>query len=756
MFISVFIPPITSNNSLINWEYVLPLNYFRAIVFIISCAFLPGSNLYTIFFPKNEISKKFAIEPFFLKITLYPLISFGFIGVFVIIFDQIGLLRESISICLLFVMLTLFFIDIIFQIIRFKNLNITKTQIIISKNTAFVLLFALAISTISIGFQCGWEYLPPGDPWDGIKYANLIGVSGINPLFIDFYPNFWGYISFGIGVLTGLPYINVNTLLAPFNYLFITSVYLFMKSLLFNFKKQYAVFSTIVIALFSGLFSYPLISRLIFVSEFHFIFKSYSYFLFFISIALFFIVTNNKSIDNFEIRRFWKSSDFKVIILGSFFLILSFLTYAFPLLIGLVFLFLYSLFSEKRKKVYVFRFFLFFVLSLIIFFLFFDILLNFYLSYMVLRLFPYFFNPEFLSILDKIKSPYIITYPIFIVLFLILYCLYLVLFKNSKKREKNEQKNNILFKFLFKLILLLFSIFLILELFIISLEEFILNINLSNESFFFLYLDKIYLNLGFIGILGIFFCYYCYKKSKNLFLVLLSWVIFSFLLAFSLTFIENIINYPLQPTDISERNINMMDYWFNRIWFYSIPALSIFASIAFFELLNKLKNYKFTQKYKFLFPILKNIMAISFILFSFSGIVISGIINGSTRFRYSKSAITTLNWISENIPIHSGVLVGDNFFMGVGTDSITFVRQYFFYDIFEEDFNETQCIEKIEYLKSERIQYLLISQFFISYYLNKSDFTKNILLPKFYNITLFNITYSYFGDLSVHYAPYFD
>ncbi len=223
------------------------------------------------------------------------------------------------------------------------------------------------------------------------------------------------------------------------------------------------------------------------------------------------------------------------------------------------------------------------------------------------------------------------------------------------------------------------------------------------------------------------------------------------MLAFSLIFIENITNYPLPPKEISEENIFMMNYWFNRIWFYSIPALCIFASIGLFELLSKFNNFGIFLKHKFLRPIPRNIIALSLISFSFTGIIFSGILYGNANFRYTKTQINTLDWISENIPIRSGVLVGDNFFMGVGVDSITFVRQYFFYDIFETELNETQCVQNIEYLKNETIQYVVISQFFISYYLNKLNFTNNILLADFYNITLFQ-----YGDLSVHYAPYFD
>ncbi|MFW9972880.1 MAG: hypothetical protein ACFFDF_22025, partial [Candidatus Odinarchaeota archaeon] len=208
--------------------------------------------------------------------------------------------------------------------------------------------------------------------------------------------------------------------------------------------------------------------------------------------------------------------------------------------------------------------------------------------------------------------------------------------------------------------------------------------------------------------------------------------------------------FPLSPENLSEQDIYVMDYWFNRLWFYSIPSLCIFASTGLFEIFKKVKHYKILNKFKISPILFKNLIALILIVFSFSGIIYTGVLNSDAKFRYTDTQVETLNWISENIPIYSGVVVGDNFFMGVGTDSITFVRQYFFYDIFEEEFNQTKCIEQIEYLKNNTIQYAVISQFFISYYLNKSDFTNNILIPNFYNNTLYHN-----GDLSVYYAPYF-
>jgi len=205
------------------------------------------------------------------------------------------------------------------------------------------------------------------------------------------------------------------------------------------------------------------------------------------------------------------------------------------------------------------------------------------------------------------------------------------------------------------------------------------------------------------------------------------------------------------PIEISERKLININYWFERIWAYSIIPLCILASIGFFHLHKKIKDSYFLSSKKSVVNSFKYLFFLGIVSFSFSGIVFTGILYGNANFRYSDDQIDTLSWISENIPIHSGIVVGDNFFMGVGTDSITFVRQYFFYNIFEADFNQTKCIEQIGYLKNKTIQYAVISQFFISYYLNKSEFTNNILIPNFYNVTLYQN-----GDLSVHYAPYFD
>ena len=78
------------------------------------------------------------------------------------------------------------------------------------------------------------------------------------------------------------------------------------------------------------------------------IFKNYSHSLLFLSIALFFIISknyNNKQNSELKVKPTFKTIDFKLLILGALFLVLSFITYMFPLLIGLIFIFLFCFYK---------------------------------------------------------------------------------------------------------------------------------------------------------------------------------------------------------------------------------------------------------------------------------------------------------------------------------------------------------------------------------------------------------------------------
>ena len=78
---------------------------------------------------------------------------------------------------------------------------------------------------------------------------------------------------------------------------------------------------------------------------------------------------------------------------------------------------------------------------------------------------------------------------------------------------------------------------------------------------------------------------------------------------------------------------------------------------------------------------------------------------------------------------------------------------YFINDIFEKNVNYTENVEKIDDLKDDDIEYLLVSED----YLEESDssdrvhFVKNYLIPNFYNETEHET-----DDYRLYYAPYFD
>ena len=232
-----------------------------------------------------------------------------------------------------------------------------------------------------------------------------------------------------------------------------------MKSILFNFKESYAVLSTILILMFSSLYIDNPVFSLSMGSEFYFIYKSYSYFLLFISLALFFMFLNNQSKKYYEIRKFSILKKFKFLILGAILLVLSFMTYMFPLLIGLVFLFLHCIFSERSRKLVNFNLFISFLLFVIITYVIFDTLLQYYLSYIIIKNFFHFFKYELLITIYEIVPHQIIIYTILLILFLILFFLKFLLFKILKNKENQIIKRRKRLKIVGKLIIIIFILF---------------------------------------------------------------------------------------------------------------------------------------------------------------------------------------------------------------------------------------------------------------------------------------------------------
>ena len=681
MSITIFIPPISFSTTIIDWNQVGILNYFRAISFLIGCLFLPGANLFKIFFPKNTLHERFKVEPFIIKITLYPLLSLIFLGLSVLILDQIGFLRESITIILFLLIFGLFFSDFIIQKLRNNKIEMYITEINISKYTFMILVIAFAVILISLGIGINAKYLVPGDSWRGISSAIYIGTSDPSPINSRYYyAIFWGFISFGLSILSGLPYINTNVMLTPFCYLSVFSIYLFIKAILYDYKEKYSVLASILIITFSSLTyttglgvenTSPLIQDFVFF----FRFKSYALFLLFSSLALFFIISKTNKPSSFKTKHRLKTEDFKIIILGALFLIYSSIIYFLPLLAGFFLIFLYCLFSDKKK--HNFRIFFHFIFFLFLFFIFFDVLTNFFLSdHLLIQINRFFIiAPNLVDIPKNIRGfliNFILgTIIIFYIIFQILYIKYYNPKKESKHRKNLPQKKflkskirsriKINPKIIFISFLIIFSLFLIIEIHNIILDKFFSDYNLGEKDFFAFYINLIFVNIGFIGILAIYLSYFCFKTNKKTFYVLISWILTSLILASLLIFKTYFIDYPFTiPQDISSRDYHMMTYWFSRVWYYSIPAFSVISSIGLIFLMKKRKKIYLIKK-----RILRKIFDLSsisiLISLSFSSFILGGMYwactykSGYSGFSDSEAQI--VGWISENLPKNSKILI---------------------------------------------------------------------------------------------------
>ena len=766
LLLALFIEPVIGPRSIILWSKIRPLNYIKAIISFIACAFLPGGNLYKIFFPDNSLSKRFKIEPFFLKITIYPLLSFIFFGISVLIMDQLEFTGELIMISLLVIIFGLCFLDFIIQKIRSKNFTVNLREIEISKYTFIIIIFAVGLLIVSLGIQFNTQYLIGGDSWVGIMPANYIGRHNMNAIedrtIARHYPMFWGYIIYALSVLCGIPYVNMNVMIGPFCYLYINIIYLLMKAILFEIKEKYAVLSTILMSIFSGI-SYLYydyrgeVGRLGIMSlcQFYFIYKTFGYLLLFLSMAIFIILTKPNNPLMIKYRQLIASDEHKYLILTALLLIIGFITYMLPLLIGFFLIFIYCIFSENKHRSNNFKLFTMLIFHLSLFFVIFDGIMFYYLSWISYAQFLIFFPITSIKTKSDFMSFYYIIYLFIIGIFIsslaFQYFLNLIFKRNTFNRSKqNLEKNHRRGKKL-TVFLIIYTIFLIIEIIGKSYEYFLNIDSLSRNYYFFYYLDTIFLYIGFIGIIGIYLSYYCFKKNNKLFIILVSWIIFSFSLALLLITKNFITFYPDLPKEIPYFETHMMIVWYQRIWFYSIPSLSIFASIGIIKLIKIFKNHSLIQKKGFYKHFIKYTSISVFIFLAFSGLTTAGMWYGSKKCRLEDSDVLVIGWASENLPRNSKIMTEANFDVERGLQTMTYCRIYYIYKEFKDNVNETENVDRINNLKEKEIKYILISKDYLERSSSLASFIKNYLIPNFYNQSEYENS-----DYIVNYAPYFD
>jgi hypothetical protein len=378
----IFIPPVSLKKIIIDWGNIGFLNLIRAIIFLIGITFLPGSCIYNLLFPNSTLHERFKVEPFLLKIAIYPVISLTFLGTATLIIDIIGVVKRSFSIILFFVILLLLISDLFVQKLRTKTIfKSFSTDIKVSKYSFLILLIALAIIIIALGNFLNSKYTVFFDHYGAASYTYDIGDSK-NTKSSDAYEYhiFWSYISFGISSLCGIPPINSDALLFPFLYLFVTSVYLLIRALLIDLKESYALLSSIFVVTFSGLFyffnAFNQPSFLLYSGMFFFSYKSFATFLFIISAALLIIVLKPSGELMKDITFIRKN--LIIIMLSAFLLVNSYMLYPLLLLPAFsLFLLIILFYNEKKQSFLSFIVFLTFFTT---YYIFFDILFDSFFS----------------------------------------------------------------------------------------------------------------------------------------------------------------------------------------------------------------------------------------------------------------------------------------------------------------------------------------------------------------------------------------
>lgn len=729
MSLCLFIRPITFSTTVIAWKEVTFLNLFRSIVYLFGLGFLPGAFLFNLIFPDITLFKRFKVEPFVIKIAFYPLLSFLMLGVCVLIIDNIGFVGGEFYVFFIYIfILNLGFLDFIIQFFRSKEnhkqdlFSKRNTSINISRSTFIILIISIGVILISLGILDAIKYLISGDSWTGIKPAIYIAKPLIKP--IDYgkefrYPIFWGYISYGFSVLSGIPLVNINALLAVFCYLHIIISYLFMKAILYNFKPKYIIFSTILLSIFSGLFFispfeeeqaivssiFLNIGALNYIGQLSFIYKSFSLYLLYFALALFIIATKTNG-ENHLLHR--KSSEkYKLIIISALFLIISYIIYMLPLIIGLLFIFTYVLFMDN--KIQNLKIFYVFIISLFLIFITFD--------FMTEGLVNYLFSDKFSDFLiwmliirvddegEKFVLPdlaymFIISIILFVSLILFLDILYKKFFakrRSSSKISKQQplpiinKKNkkliikNFVIKTFFVFFLSLFTVSLFFQFFNLFFKSFIYKFIYVEKNYWYyfisLYFEQIFLNFGAIGILGIYLSYFCYKKNRRLFYILIVWLFFTLIYS-SINFFNGFLLNKLiltPPQEIEYDQLKYMLFWYSRNWFFIVPVLCIFSAIGIIKLMKLVNNKIFNfNSHKCMKICLKSFLISNIIIFGYTSVITSAIYWGRDEGEATvrDCQVQVIGWISNNLPKGITILIEKDHNIINGMEEMTFLDYY--------------------------------------------------------------------------------
>lgn len=663
MTITIFIPSVSFSDVIIAWKEIPLLNYVRGCIFFVGALFIPGACIFNLILPKSTIHERLNVEPFLVKITIYPIISLTYLGSITLILDFLGFPRFLFISFLFFSIIFFYILDLFFQKFDIYELKNKITKIEISRYTFLILFIGLGIIIIAFGVLLKSHYLVAGDRWRAIASATSIGVPD-TPTFdlADTYTKYWGCVSFSLSVLCGIPYINTNVLFFLFLYLSITSIYLLIKVLLKNMNEKYHVLSSIFITIFF----HPMMLIL------QFSFHSFAFFSLFLCLTLFFIVIKSSPLED---KKKLTTENRVLLALSSLFLTQSLITYFIPALMGIIIIFLYSLFSVDKKH-YLKVLLVFFGFFIIIFILFDLLALNFFSFWMINNLEFFLGIPlhnlhleQDINIISRLLNSirlYALLMTIMILLIFIYHLKNLPFITKKVRLKMNhilEKKYKYLFVFIFGFIFICLLIanldFTFKYRFFLSGKGWWGGGENPQEFFLIFYLSTLLVALGFFGILGMYLSYFCFKENKNLFFFLLSWIVLIIGLASSLILLRWM-QYPTSlVSNIPETYYKRLIHWFTRTWYYSMIPLSIFTSIGLIKLIQQVKSRGwFKIDWHREIKSIGSLTLISLMIFLSLSSPITQVLYWDNYYSVPDEDAQMIGWISKNVPRDSKILIG--------------------------------------------------------------------------------------------------
>ncbi|MBN1801152.1 MAG: hypothetical protein JW891_06565, partial [Candidatus Lokiarchaeota archaeon] len=361
------------------------------------------------------------------------------------------------------------------------------------------------------------------------------------------YPFFWGYISYGLSALSGLPLVNTNTLLVPYYLLYISSTFLLIKILLENYNKKIVLLSTIFTIILQG-----------YQFESFYLYKLFSFSILNLCLFLFIAILKEKNLDDMlSLERGATPSERSFLtsyFLIGFLLMISFLIYVFPLFVALAFILVYALVAGAERRPDYLKALTRILASAFVFYLLFDIVTELHVSEMILSQFGRFFQmSEIFKIVEILHFENII-YILFIFVIFLLLLIEKLFLKISRRplqfkfKTKSSLKLKRTYLIVISVLMLIFVIDLVYRMvFFINLYNQILPYQISQQyDACFLFITSVL----FIIILALFFLSFNTRKSnmrffKIYFIMLLS-IIFLYILCiiyYFNSFISRFVNF---------------------------------------------------------------------------------------------------------------------------------------------------------------------------------------------------------------------